>query len=148
VPDSFVGELQTMLDGFREQRENMLKTQRAVSEISATATAPKHTFEVTVGAQGEIKKLSFPTDAFRRMAPAELASVIEKTIGKARADAAEAMNKVMAPYLPEGFSLADVAAGKTSWDKLGFDTLPTTVDELLGDGFGPPEKSPEGRNGR
>jgi DNA-binding protein YbaB len=148
VSDSFVGELQGMLDGFREQRENMLKTQHAVAEISATATAPKHAFEVTVGAQGEIKKLSFPTEAFRRMAPAELASVIEKTIGKARADAAKAMNKVMAPYLPEGFSLANVAAGKPDWDKLGFDALPTTVDELLGGRFGSVDEAPEVGRGR
>jgi hypothetical protein len=99
VSDSFVGELQGMLDGFREQRENMLKTQHAVAEISATATAPKHAFVVTVGAQGEI-------------------------------------------------SLANVAAGKPDWDKLGFDALPTTVDELLGGRFGSVDEAPEVGRGR
>jgi DNA-binding protein YbaB len=136
VTSPFAGELQGMLDELQKQHEKMAATQREVAKVSATATAPKQAFKVTVGAQGEITEISFPTEAYRTMAPAELASVIKKTIGKARVQAAEEMTGLLSGYLPEGFSLADVARGKPAWEMFGVGDLPAGMNGSFGDQSG------------
>jgi hypothetical protein len=90
----------------------MLELQRQAQKITATVLAAKRAFSVTVGAQGQITELSFPTEAYRKMAPAELASVIKLTVEKARLQAAEELGELMAPVLPEGFSMTDMVQGK------------------------------------
>jgi DNA-binding protein YbaB len=124
--------LQELLDEFHQQREAMLAAQRKLQTVSGTATAPHRAVKVTVGYQGEITELSFPTQAYRTMAPAELAAAVTETIATARAKAMRAMSEVMAPLLPPGIAPPDAAAGKLDLASLLPDALPRSIDELLG----------------
>ncbi|MFD9890250.1 YbaB/EbfC family nucleoid-associated protein [Amycolatopsis sp. NPDC059027] len=103
--DERIGDL---LADYRRQCDQLSETQRKLKEISVTATAPGRAVAVTVGAQGEISDLSFPTPAYRRMAPAELAAVLLATIADARQQATAEMEALLKPHLPEEFrDLAD-----------------------------------------
>jgi DNA-binding protein YbaB len=124
--------MQQLLDEFHQQREAMLAAQRKLRSVSGTATAPKRAVKVTVGCQGEITELSFPTQAYRTMAPAELAAAVTETIATARAKAMHAMSELMAPLLPAGVSARDAAAGKVDLASFVPDGLPRSLDELLG----------------
>ena len=111
------GELRDLLDQYRRQRAELGDMQREMREISATASAGQQAVRVTVDAQGDITDLAFPTGAYRRMAPAELASVLTSTLRLARAEAARKMQEVLARHNPEGGAL-DLVKGATDWSKL------------------------------
>ncbi|MFI7119456.1 YbaB/EbfC family nucleoid-associated protein [Amycolatopsis sp. NPDC049868] len=104
--DERIGDL---LADYRRQRDQLSEMQRKLKEISVTATAPGRAVAVTVGAQGEITDLGFPTTAYRRMAPAELATVLLATIADARQRAAAERETVLKPHLPKEFR--DLAVG-------------------------------------
>ncbi|GAA4545205.1 YbaB/EbfC family nucleoid-associated protein [Amycolatopsis samaneae] len=104
--DERIGDL---LADYRRQRDELAETRRKIEEISVTATAPGRAVTVTVGAQGEISELGFPTPAYRRMAPAELATVLLTTIADARRRATAEMEAVLKPHVPPEFR--DLAAG-------------------------------------
>jgi DNA-binding protein YbaB len=111
------GELPELLGRLRQRTERMAEVQHSIAELTATATAPRHALSVTVGGQGEVRDLSFPTDAYRSMAPAELAALIKKTIDKARLEVAQEMDRLLSGFLPEGFSMTEVAKGRPDWTK-------------------------------
>ncbi|GAA1027924.1 MULTISPECIES: YbaB/EbfC family nucleoid-associated protein [Amycolatopsis] len=126
-------ELESLFASLREQQAAMVEARRSALAISATATGPKRALTVTVDARGEVTELAFPTEAYRTMAPRELAALIQDTIGKARADVAKQMSEVMAPFVPEGLSFDDLMKGKTDWEAMS----PGLPDDL-GDLFGRP----------
>jgi hypothetical protein len=67
--------------------------------------------KVTVGPQGEVLSVEFPTGAYRSMAPKELADLMVTTVQEARAKATAALAEVMAPHLPEGVDAARLLSG-------------------------------------
>jgi DNA-binding protein YbaB len=131
-------ELQSMLELFHEQHAAMLDTQRRLREITATAVAPKRTVTVVAGCQGEVTELSFPTQAYRSMAPAELAAVIKGTIAKARAEVMRQVSDLMGPVLPEGMSFAELTSAGMDPGAWVPGQLPKTIDELFGGSLGGP----------
>lgn len=97
---------QKWLDEFAESRQKL-------AEVLATVVAPMQVVSVTVGASGELTDLKFPVEAYKNMAPAELASVILRTFQDAREGVLSETAKVLAPMLPEGFSAEDFRKGTT-----------------------------------
>ncbi|WP_329138181.1 YbaB/EbfC family nucleoid-associated protein [Streptomyces sp. NBC_01476] len=80
-------EIEELMAEYRRQREKADTTRRRINESAGTATAPRKTVKVTVTARGEVTDIEFPTAAFRRMTPKELADVLKVTIAEARANA-------------------------------------------------------------
>ena len=120
-------QIEELLAQYGEQRERTVEARRQINEVSATATAPRQAVKVTVGAQGQVTALEFPTGAYRNMAPVELSKAIIDAIEQARGQAlAKAMEVAGAgfPGLPEGVSLADLLQGK--FDPRAF--LPEELD--------------------
>ncbi|WP_121008250.1 YbaB/EbfC family nucleoid-associated protein [Saccharothrix australiensis] len=105
-------QLERVLARYREQRDELEAFQRGMSAISCTATAPRQTVKVTVGNQGELTDLAFPTDAYKRMAPAELAGAILTATREARGKALDAAAELLAPLLPAGLNARDIVEGK------------------------------------
>lgn len=68
--------------------------------------------KITVGAQGEVTAIEFPTGAYRRMAPKELADVLLTTLRQARAEALEGVAGVLADRLPPGVTVPDLLQGR------------------------------------
>ncbi|WP_327425562.1 YbaB/EbfC family nucleoid-associated protein (plasmid) [Streptomyces sp. NBC_01527] len=104
-------QIEDLLAKYRQRRDEAVETQRRINATTATATAPRQTVKVTVGAQGQVTALDFPTGAYRRMPPKELADVLLTTIQQARSEALESVNAISHEALPPGVNMADLLQG-------------------------------------
>ncbi|MFH8386879.1 YbaB/EbfC family nucleoid-associated protein [Kitasatospora sp. NPDC018058] len=100
-----------LMEEYRHHRQAADELQRRLREISATATAPRQTVKVTVGAQGELTAIDFPTGAYRRLAPAELAEAITTAADDARRQALALAGEAIAAHLPQEVSATDFLQG-------------------------------------
>ncbi|MGW7414143.1 YbaB/EbfC family nucleoid-associated protein [Streptomyces sp. NPDC054863] len=113
-------QLAAALAEFEETRAKLRDAGAAAARISATVTAKDRSVEATVGAQGELTQLRFPTARYRTMPPAQLADVLLATISAARAQAAEQLADVYRPFGPIPGMSADAEGGfqELDWDAL------------------------------
>lgn len=91
----FDSEIAELMEQYRRQRAELGEMQREIEAITATAVAGQNAVKVTVNARGEIQDLVFPSGAYRRMAPLELAAVIKQGVQAAQSEAAERMREVI-----------------------------------------------------
>ncbi|MFJ5639730.1 MULTISPECIES: YbaB/EbfC family nucleoid-associated protein [unclassified Streptomyces] len=105
-------EIEELLAQYRRQRDEAVETRRRINETTSTATAPRQAVKVTVGAQGQVTALEFPTGAYRRMPPKELADLLLTTIQQARAEALKKVDEIVSEQLPAGLSLSSMLQGQ------------------------------------
>jgi DNA-binding protein YbaB len=105
-------QIEDLLQQYRTQREEAVETRRRINEITGTATAPRQVVKVTVGAQGEVTGIEFPTTGYRRLPPKELAEILMTTIQQARADALERVGDLMSTQLPPGVTMGGLLRGE------------------------------------
>ncbi|GAA3558680.1 hypothetical protein GCM10022222_47780 [Amycolatopsis ultiminotia] len=110
--------LEDALAAYQRQLDQFDDTRHQVETVTSTATSARREVSATVGRTGELTELSFPTGAYRRMAPAELASVIVQTVAAAREKSMAAAAEAMAPMLPPGISAQDLMSGKVDVNAL------------------------------
>lgn len=125
-------QLEQSIAKYREQREGLVDLQRDLGAISCSATAPRQVVTVSVGHQGEVTSLKFPSDAYKRMVPAELSEAILTTINEARAKALDEAAKLLAPMLPERFNAREIVEGKANLRSMMPPEPRTAVDVLGG----------------
>lgn len=113
-------------------RANLAEMQKRVSELSATAVSPRKEVSVTVGNQGVIKDLHFPTSAYRKLPKKELADLITDTIAEAREKATAEIAGMVAPNLPAGVDAKAMVNGDISADALvpNESRMPQVFEEL------------------
>lgn len=130
--------VEELLADYRAARERAVDSQRRVGEIEATATAPRQAVKITVGAQGQVKSLEFPTGAYRHMAPKELSKVILAALERAREQALSEFSEVAFGGLLGGASPADVLQGRFDPRSLLPEEiqLPETVRDYVERGLG------------
>jgi DNA-binding protein YbaB len=104
-------QLEELTEQYRAAVTRANELQGMISEISATATAPREVVKVTVGARGEVRAVEFPTSAYKRMAPAELAATLMSTIDEANEKALAAYSDLMRPELPKGMDVVGLLKG-------------------------------------
>jgi len=92
--------LAAALAEFEETRAKLGEAAAAAARLSATVMAKDRSVEATVGAQGELTNLRFPTSRYRTMAPAELANALMSTIGAARAQVTSQLVDLYQPFGP------------------------------------------------
>jgi YbaB/EbfC DNA-binding family len=114
----FDEELDRLLQEYRAARARAGELQRQMREISASAVAPRQTVKVTVGVQGELTGLEFPTGGYRRMAPNELAEAILGAAREAGAKARQALAELAVPRLPGGVEFADLVRGTADLSRM------------------------------
>lgn len=110
--------LEEALGAYQRQQENYAQVKEQMESIRSTETSPRREVSATVGRTGELLELTFPTAAYKRMAPAELSSIIVRTVAKAREKSIAAAAEAMAPMLPPGFSAQDLMSGNADPRKL------------------------------
>jgi DNA-binding protein YbaB len=98
--------VEKMMADYHRQLEQISEHQRKMQEISATATSQRKSVSVTLGAQGQLVELKFPTDAYRDMAPAELANVITEVFAAARNEVLKQQRELMMANAPMGLDLS------------------------------------------
>ncbi|MCE7006378.1 YbaB/EbfC family nucleoid-associated protein [Kibdelosporangium philippinense] len=121
-------QLQQAFDEFERRRGVAVDIHRQLAEIEVTVTAPRNVVSVTVGQHGQVRSVQFPTTAYRRLTPSELAATVMDTIAKAQAESRDKMAELMAPMTPPGFDLKAMMDGTANLDAL----LPKDFD---GSGF-------------
>ncbi|MEU8718505.1 YbaB/EbfC family nucleoid-associated protein [Streptomyces sp. NPDC048663] len=112
MSSSYDREIEELLAGYGRQRDQAFESRQQINAVTATVTAPRQVVRVTVGAQGQITDLDFPTGAYRNMAPKDLARVVRATVDKARAEALKKVTEVVTSVMPGGIPLADLLEGK------------------------------------
>ncbi|MGW7578914.1 YbaB/EbfC family nucleoid-associated protein [Streptomyces sp. NPDC054765] len=131
-------QIEDLLAEYRDAREQSVDTRRQINEIQATVTAPRQVVKATVGAQGQVLALDFPTGAYRNMAPKDLSRVIQATLDQARTKALSQVMEVAVGRLPEGITPVDMVKGDFDpRDLFPPDVeLPDAVREYVEHGFG------------
>jgi DNA-binding protein YbaB len=109
---SYEQEIEELLAQYRERRTHAGELQQKMRELTATAVSPRQTVKVSVGAQGDLVSIEFPTGAYKRMAPNELAEAILTTVREAKGKATEALTQLMMPEMPAGLNFLDLIQGK------------------------------------
>ncbi|MEV6028551.1 YbaB/EbfC family nucleoid-associated protein [Streptomyces sp. NPDC052036] len=105
-------QIEELLGQYRDAREQAVETRQRINEVEATVTAPRKVVKVTVGAQGQVTELDFPTAAYRNLAPKELSKVILTAIEQARAQALSKVSEVALGGMLGGISPADLLQGR------------------------------------
>lgn len=135
-------QIEDLLTQYRDAREQAVDTRKRIGEVEATVTAPRRSVKITVGAQGQVKALDFPTHAYQTMAPKELSKLILSTLEQARAQALEKVMEVGIGPLPRGLSPADLARGDVDPRAVLPEELelPETVRAYIEQGLGAGER--------
>ncbi|MDC2959595.1 MULTISPECIES: YbaB/EbfC family nucleoid-associated protein [Streptomyces] len=137
MPGPYDQQIEDLLAQYRRQRDAAAETRRRINETTATVTAPRQTVKITVGAQGEVTAVEFPTGAYRRMAPRELADVLLTTLQQARAEALRSVAGVLADGLPPGVTVPDLLQGRIDPDAVLPEdpAMPDPVRDYVDHGF-------------
>jgi DNA-binding protein YbaB len=94
----------TAFAAFEEQKRAVADFEKAVAESETTVTAKNHAITVTVDGRGELTDVKFPTNAYRKMAPAELSSLLVETVTAARDQARKGLNELLETIVPTGMA--------------------------------------------
>jgi DNA-binding protein YbaB len=128
---------------YEERRAKTGDLQRKIGEIRGTATSPRGSIEVTVGVQGQVTEIQFPTSAYKRMPPKELSDTILATISEAKERAQEALRELMAPEMPVGLNFIALLQGNTDAAQAPtLEDIPDAVRDYLGDTPSVPSRRP------
>ncbi|MEV6636975.1 YbaB/EbfC family nucleoid-associated protein [Actinoplanes sp. NPDC051470] len=122
------------MSAFRKQRESAAERYRQIQAISATATSARREVSVTVSHSGAVRDIKFTGTAYRRLAPAELATLLMETIDEAAKEVAGKLAEVLAPRLPPGVDVEKLLAGDVdpaSFLPAAGPTLPREIVEFL-----------------
>lgn len=106
------------LADYRQTRAGLKDLQERMAQMSSTATAPRNVVAVTVDTHGQITDVSFPSSAYKNMAPTELANIVCDTVRKAQTMAREQLAEMMEPMMPAGMSMRGKEPGKIDIDRL------------------------------
>lgn len=117
-------QIEQLKSQYEQQFAELRETQRRLSELSCTVTAPRRVVAVTVGHGGVVKDVKFPSGAYKRMTPAELESAVLKTITDAQQQVADEAADVIAPTLPAGVDARKLFSGDVDLQSL----LPPTPE--------------------
>jgi DNA-binding protein YbaB len=104
--------VEDLLQEYERQRSAVTDVQRRLREVCATAVSPRHEVSVTVGGHGSVREIKFPTSAYKRMAPQDLAAVLMATVAAAQEQAADQAANIVAPMMPSGIDTRAVLSGK------------------------------------
>jgi DNA-binding protein YbaB len=108
-----------------EARERLESTKAAVAraraelnDASTTVRSKDHSVEVTVGAQGELKRVKFLDEKYRTMEAAQLSAAIVEAAGKGRAVMARRVKETFSEIRRIGQGGSDLPGYTPDWDQI------------------------------
>jgi DNA-binding protein YbaB len=119
VNASLRAQLEQLLGEYDRARGHLAAMQRKMREARGEATSKDRSVTVTVGARGNLITLRIEPRAYRQFSPSELATEITSLAQKATELVAQEFAGVVAPFLPQGVSYADLLSGQANaaaWD--------------------------------
>ncbi|QID34779.1 YbaB/EbfC family nucleoid-associated protein [Streptomyces albus] len=115
----------------REQRERLLDAQRALAKKTVSVTSKNRMVTVVVGAQSEVRDITFHTEAYRTMAPAELGRTLVEALEEARKKARAEVFSTLSPMTGFGERLRASMLGGTEIGKV-VEQLHAAAEEKAG----------------
>jgi DNA-binding protein YbaB len=113
----------------RQQQELRSVSKKLAGEVTKVTSTDKMV-TVQLDARGEVASITFNTQSYRRVAPAELAANLVETIKRARAQSRDRMVGAYRSLLPTGFGLDGLFDGNQDLDAV-FDRARRQARELL-----------------
>lgn len=107
----FDAEIEGLLASYREQVSQVSNSIQQMRSLTASATAPRRTVQVTVNSQGEVVALEFPVSRYKELPPAELSAIIMATIAEARADVGRQVAEMTASAMPGSVDIETLRSG-------------------------------------
>ncbi|QFZ18585.1 YbaB/EbfC family nucleoid-associated protein [Saccharothrix syringae] len=131
-------QLSRLMAEYRETQRAMVEAQQRLRSLSVTETAPRRVVSVTVGHGGRVEDIKFPTAAYKRMPPTELASALLDAIAAAQRRAVDEAAEVMAPHMPAGVDARALLSGDV--EASSFEVPQSGVSDILRDLMSDPGK--------
>ncbi|MEV7781583.1 YbaB/EbfC family nucleoid-associated protein [Kitasatospora sp. NPDC088351] len=92
--------------------------QKEMNELTASVTSKDRMVTVKVGSQGQVVSMTFHTNGYREMAPAELAKVLTDSLNEARAAVGEQVAERIGRFDGLGDTLRLSMTGGTELDEI------------------------------
>ncbi|RSS54716.1 YbaB/EbfC family nucleoid-associated protein [Streptomyces sp. WAC06614] len=99
-------------------RARIEKAGAALRRASATVTSKDRLLTVKVGPQGEVLAVTFHTDDYQRMAPAQLGELLKDVLNEARAEIGEQITATFREFEGLGDALRTSMSGGTTLDDI------------------------------
>ncbi|MFD7450591.1 YbaB/EbfC family nucleoid-associated protein [Kitasatospora sp. NPDC059827] len=102
---SFEDQLNQAMASLAQQQERLAESTRRMQAMTAAATSKDRMVTAKVGPQGELLALTFHTNAYQSMAPAELGAVLKDVFNEAKARMGEQLTAEMRGFEGVGEAL-------------------------------------------
>lgn len=107
-------QMDTLLENFERQTQQLRDAQAAAAETSANVTSPDGLVRATIDAGGNLAKLEFSPNAFERSTPAQLANTVQTVVRQGSLQVKQKIADLMAP-ITEGLpDLSELVEGAPS----------------------------------
>ncbi|MFO7193697.1 MULTISPECIES: YbaB/EbfC family nucleoid-associated protein [Thermocrispum] len=126
--------LDEALASFQQEAKKLGELTKLWQEGETTVRAKDHSLEMTFDGRGELTGLTFNSSKYRKLPPAQLASVILETYRAGRAKAMQEASKVMAGSEIPGVDFDGLLTGKVKPDEV-IGSLMAPMKEMF-DSFG------------
>lgn len=103
--------LEELLGDYEQLRRGVAAARERMRTMRGTAASTDGTIKVTVDPRGRLTGLDLDPRAYRRFSPSQLAAEIMRLAAVACDQVTGEMAEVMAPFLPDGISYADLMSG-------------------------------------
>ncbi|MFG1654269.1 YbaB/EbfC family nucleoid-associated protein [Micromonospora sp. NPDC049275] len=119
--------VQKAYEDLERARNAVGDVERSMNSSETTVTSKNRAITVRLDGRGELTEIKFMNNAYRTMAPAELAALLVETITTARRQARETMAGLLQSVLPAGMPVLDMLT-----KPLNLDDVMRQADDLVG----------------
>jgi DNA-binding protein YbaB len=113
---NFNERIEGLFEEYQRQRNSLTELQEKMRALTATATSPRREVSITVGQNGVMTDIRFPTGAHKRLAPADLTELIMTTYTEAKENVMQQAAATLAPMLPDGMDAQALVRGTAGTD--------------------------------
>ncbi|SNY69848.1 YbaB/EbfC family nucleoid-associated protein [Paractinoplanes atraurantiacus] len=108
--------LEEMMAELERHKAAIGDLQNGLASSETNVTSKSRAITVTVDGQGELTGIRFVTNAYRSMAPAELASLIVETVREAREKSRAHAVQLFSQVMPSGIPIMEMLNGPVDFD--------------------------------
>lgn len=113
---NYTERIEGLFQEYEKQRTSLTEMQARMSALSATSTSPRREVSVTVGQNGVLTDVQFPSGAHKRLTTADLTRLIMDTYAEAKEDVMNQAADVLGPMLPDGLDAHKLVRGQAGAD--------------------------------
>jgi len=113
---SYSERIENLFQEYEKQRNSLGEMQAKMSALSVTASSPRREVSVTVGQNGVMTDIQFPSGAHKRLATADLTRLIMETYAEAKEGVMNQAADVLEPMLPDGIDAHKLVRGQAGPD--------------------------------